>query len=154
MREKFGHRFPIKKFRINLIQGITSFVYFTIRYNPLYGHGTKTAYIPNANGSLAGGGSIVGGGLPDSSNRYDVALESQIQQGFYDPHFQPCDPTSGVSLNQLIAYLFLEMPARRACHRPWVHGGENSRDAVRRVAYSAKCSNLMNNNIMMESDKV
>eukprot|EP00734_Pompholyxophrys_sp_LG126_P000092 Pompholyxophrys_sp_v1_NODE_5_length_12280_cov_3.373988.p6 type:complete len:246 gc:universal NODE_5_length_12280_cov_3.373988:4866-4129(-) len=78
-----------------------------------------------------------------------IDLESQLQQGFITDNRQACNPTSGVTINRFSCLPIFGNPQRvEHIIPPWVNGGENSRDYVRRVNYQQMCLNKQNNNII------
>lgn len=81
-------------------------------------------------------------------------LESRIQQGFTTTNYKACEPTSGVTINRFqclpnFGNPYVDFPdGRSKLIEPWVRGGENTRDYVRRVDYQNYCLNKANNNII------
>ena len=83
------------------------------------------------------------------NNQSMKALESQLQQGYFTLNRQACNPTSGVTINRFSCLPVFGNPQRvENIVPPWVNGGENTRDYVRRVNYEKMCLNRQNNNII------
>ncbi len=89
---------------------------------------------------------FMGAGSRSLANK---GLESELQQGLTTTRFKACEPTSGVTIDRYECLPDYGNPQKvEHVIPPWVRGGENSRDFVRRVNYDKYCLNQANNKII------
>jgi hypothetical protein len=93
-------------------------------------------------------GAFMGVGQPSAHNK---DTESELLMGL-DTRGGPrraCDVLSGVSIDRFFCLPEYGNPQRvQHIVPPWIRGGDNTRDYVRRVNYEAKCLNRKNNRII------
>lgn len=93
-------------------------------------------------------GSYMGAGQRSLNNK---DLESELIYGL-DTRGGPrraCDVLAGVSIDRFQCLPEFGNPQRvQHVVEPWIRGGENTRDYVRRVNYEAKCANNKNSRVI------